>query len=320
MMRSYEIALLALATIAQSALANEFDDSPPGSLWSISAGLDVDNDGGYIATGGIAYLPNDQAFFSADIGISDSSTQQTDLESNFASLLADYSFGPVGISASAGWYADDEIADRFRYGGSVYVKGGGFRLGVSAEDWNSEFDTFRFELLTPALIATVDCEIDNTTLGARASYSGDRFSANVSYRDYDYSRPDCSFNIPPNLQIVGDLSALSDFDPMRFQRLALLATAGATRLRLLSADSAFLERSLSAGVSWRHNNNEYGLNYSHTQEVLQKLESDTVYGRILFPAGRSVDLELRLGVSSGDQVDTIAFIGATVFWYLAPGT
>ena len=95
--------LASIAAIGGTAYADEFDTPPAVGLWALNAGLDLDDEGGYIVSGGVAYLPNERAFFSADIGNSDSSTDFADFESRFASLLADYSFGPVGISASAGW-------------------------------------------------------------------------------------------------------------------------------------------------------------------------------------------------------------------------
>ena len=316
------LAVLAfIAALAGIACADEFDAPPAVGLWSLNASLDVDDEGGYIVAGSVAYLPNERAFFSADIGNSDSSTDFADFESSFASLLADYSFGPVGVSASAGWYSDDTIADRFRYGGSIYVKGGGFRVGVTAEDWHSDFDTFQFDgILDSALpiSTTADCDLDNTTLGARASYSGDKFGAYLSYRNYDYSSPDCSFGVFVNNRRIEDVSVLVDAAPQLFRALAA-ATLGATRLQLVSADSAFLDESISAGVSWRHKNSLFGIDYYRSEDLFQQLEGDTITGRVLFPVGRAADLELRLGVADGDQVDSIGFMGVSIFWYLAAG-
>ncbi|MFQ5635834.1 MAG: hypothetical protein ACE5G3_10965 [Gammaproteobacteria bacterium] len=318
---------LIAAAISAPAPVGAADVSAQGGIWSLNAGIDIDDESGYIAGGGVSYMPNERLLLSADVGRSDSSTDLADFKSTFASLLADYSFGPVGLSATAGWYSDDDIADRFRYGGSVYAQGRGFRLELTAEDWRSEFDTFRFDgridrtpPLPPVRISTTaDCQIDNTAFGARAGFTGERFGAYLSAREYDYSMPDCRFGVAINGRPQQDIGRLVDAAPELFRRLAT-ATVGATRLRLIGSDATFLDNSIGAGVSWRRGELLFGLDYYHSREIFQKLEADTGYARVLFPIGAAADLELRIGVSDGDQAGSIAIAGATVFWYLAGGS
>ncbi len=315
--------LTLLAFGATDTYGQDFEFTPVEALWAINAGLDVDDDGGYIVNGGVSYLPNERWLLSINLAGADARDDSGDLQSKTASLLADYTYGPVGVTATGGWYDDEVLEQRFGFGGSIYARGGGFRIALSAEDWNSEFESFRFNgsIERPAplpplqITSKADCDIDNTMIGASASYFGEHFGAYASLRDYDYSSPECRFEIFVGDTRIGDLSRLVDAAPALFRRIAR-GTIRLTRLRLLRGDSTFLEQSVAAGLSWTQGKLVYGLDYFHSEEVFTNLSSDTAYGRLLFPVGNSADLELRLGMSDGDQDDKIAFIGATLFLYL----
>ncbi len=316
-------AVVLLTFFAANACGQDFEFTPVDALWAFNAGLDWDDDGSYIVNGGVSYLPNEKWLLALNLGGADARGDSSKLESKTASVLADYSFGPVGITASSGWYDDDVLANRFGFGGSIYIRGRGFRIALSAEDWQSEFESFRFsgridrpEPLPPLQISSqADCDIDNTMVGASASYFGESFGVYASLRDYDYAKPECRFEIFVGDTRIDDLSRLVDAAPDLFNRIAR-GTLRLTRLRLLRGDSAFLEQSVAAGLSWTQGKLVYGLDYFHSEEVFTGLAADTAYGRILFPMGNSTDLEIRLGISDSDQQDKVAFIGATVFLYL----
>ena len=311
-------AVLPLTAVAAFASSGSTSATPPpagGMVWALSGGGDVDSDGGYAIDGGVALLPNDQALIALNVGRTDASTDISDYESTSASLLADYSWGPIGISASTSWTADEDFVDRFRYGGSIYAKAKQLRVEFGLEAGNNDFETFRFTILP----ISIDCEVDNTAASARISLRGERLGAYASIKSYNYSTPDCDVTGLPGTAGIDDLRRFVDVAPDIVRRLTIGATAAA-RLAIRNAETSLLDRSVSAGVSLRHDDIQYGLDYYLSEEVLQGLEATTFSARMLFPASPTVDVEVRLGVANGDQVDSVGFGGVSVYWYLPTGT
>jgi hypothetical protein len=290
-------------------------------LWILEAGVDVDTDGGTIVAGRLGVLPTERLSLFADAGRSDSKSGDVDFTANYAALRADYAVGPVGVTAGTGWYDSDGVADRFRYGGSVYVTGKGFLLELTAEDWHSEFDTYEFEgeidrpNLPPLQVSTTaDCELDNRAFGVSGGWTGERLQLAAGLREYDYERADCRLAVLVDGREV-DLDRLAGSAP-RLARAIAQATQSAARLRILASDAGFLDRSVWLGAAWRRGAWLFGLEYLQTTDAFLGLDVDTAYGRAVYEGSNRYEIELRLGASDGDDLDTVAFTGVSAVWFL----
>ncbi len=308
-----------LAVFALPVLAEPNAADPPDPFLILSGGVDRDEDGGTLLAAGIAYLPDDALFLSADLGRADTQTDLSDLESDFAAVALDYSAGPVGFGLSGGWNSSEDTVERYQYGGSVHLTSGGFKLELSGEQWLSDLDSVRFDdLPAPFDRVALACDIDNTVLGLGGSYSGQTFGLYGRWRDYRYADADCDLSLP-NGTIISlngiDPAVLTDETRQRLRRLGEIQRRSG-RLQQQVADAAFLDQSIAAGVYWQPADVTYQVDYFRSEEAFGELEIDSFTGSVTFPAGNTLDLELRAGISTGNGIDDVTFIGATLYWYL----
>jgi len=302
---------------------SSIDSAASDSFWVLQSGLEIDDEGGYAASGGFSYLPSAQTLAAFNFGVTDSSASLVNFKTTYASVLVDHSFGPVGGSIALGWTGDADTVDRYRYGGSVYFQSGGFRLEVIGENWTSNFKTFEFSRiidrepsLAPLVITgTANCDLDNTAFGGHVRNSGDIWSIYASATKYDYSKADCAFTgMLGNIDLRRPPDALTDFSPIFFRRLA-----AATASRIINADAAFLDYSVSAGLSVWVGDKNLALDYFRSEEIFQNLKADTLIASILFPVGLRTDWEMRLGATDQENTGLVFFVGATIFWYTGGG-
>ncbi|RMF96423.1 MAG: hypothetical protein D6727_08430 [Gammaproteobacteria bacterium] len=321
------LSLLLLVALPLAAADEEFDelflyvllDEPRGPTWLLEGAVDIDEEGGIGTGASVTWLPGPQTFVSGSIGLSDSAADLANFDASYASLKVDHAFGVVGASLSAGWATDGELVERFRYGGSLYLKLAGWRAELQAEDWHGDFDPFEFRRLLerdgrePVLLrGRADCELDNTALGGRLAWGGSRWSFYGSYTDYDYSRADCRFSAS-----IGDIDlrdppqVLIDIAPLIFRRLAI-----ATASQIINGDATFLDHSYAGGLAWRFQQRRLALDYYHSEEIFAGLTADTVIGSLLLPTGERSDLELRVGLTDHEDAGSVAFAGLSAIWYL----
>ncbi len=307
------------------------DDDP---FWVLQAGLEGDHEGGYVVNGGVSYLYSEQTMAALSFGYADSSADLSDLEASYASALFDHSFGPVGGSLSVGWTSDADIVDRYRYGGSIYFQTGGFRLEVIGEGWRSEFEPFEFSRLIgrepPALplllTGTASCSLDNTAFGGHLSYGHDAWRIYGGVTDYEYSDADCTISAAlGDIDLRNPPDGLVDSSPAFFQRLAAvtaswIGNSDVATSRFGNNNAAFLDYSLSAGLSWQLDNKNLALDYYHSEEIFRGLTANTLIASLLFPVGLRTDWELRVGATDHEQSGLVVFVGATVFWYVGGGS
>ena len=202
------------------------------SSWILTAGGELDGDGGYLVGGSAAFSPRERTSFSLHGAYSDTPAVGAPLTATVAGLDFDQSFEHWGFALSAGYWKDPELVEAADYGGSVFLKGGGWRLTASAEARASDFNAFAINGTIPrpnlppiTVTGQASCALDNVGLGGRLSFTAQRWSGYLAGKSYDYDSFDCrisSLNIG-GLRITAErLRAVS---PVFLQRLTLLATA-----------------------------------------------------------------------------------------------
>jgi hypothetical protein len=325
------VLLITLASLAVGAHAADdevladpqlLDAASPA--WLLTAGAEVDADGGYLVDGGVAFAPRESTMFSLHGGYADTSTAADQLTAGTVSLDFDQSFEHWGLSLSAGYWKDPDLVEATDLGGSLFAKWGGWRLTASVETRSSNFDTFTVSGTIPrpnqpplAVSGDASCDLDGVAIGGRFSFTGERWSAYVSGKSYDYDDFDCRFS---SLTIGGIRvrpDRLQALNPAFLRLITLRATAaGFFNLR---EDTVFLDSSFGAGLSTMRGAHTYALDYLHTKELIDGLASDTLTASVSFALSRRTDLELHLGAFDPEGAHTVGFAGATLIAYLGGG-
>jgi hypothetical protein len=314
----------ALAGTASAADDNVFDDpqllEDAPAAWILTAGGEIDGDGGYLVDGSAAVAPNERTTFSLRAGHSDTSTRTDKLTASSAGLDFDRGFEHWGLTLSGGYWEDPNLAQTTELGGSVFVKFGAWRLTVLAETRAGDFNSFtvsgtidRPNLPPLTVSGDASCNLDGVGVGARFSYASRRWSAYLSGKSYDYDNFDCRF---ASLKIGGvrvPPQRLRALNPLFLRLLTLRATvAGYINLR---EDTVFLDSSLAAGISAIRGARTYALDYSHTRELFDGLESNTLTASLTFALTRRTDLELHIGAFDAEQASTVGFAGVMLIGY-----
>jgi hypothetical protein len=315
----------ALASAARAAEPDVLEDmhllDAARPAWVLTAGAELDGDGGYAVDGSAAFAPRERTTFTLHAGHSDTSTASDKLTATIVGLDFDQSFEHWGFALSAGYWKDPDLVEAADYGGSVFLKGGGWQLTASAEARASDFNSFTVSGTIPrpnlpplTVSGEASCNLDGLGIGARLGFTGQRWSGYFSGKSYDYSNFGCRFSS----LTVGDIKVSPDrlraLNPTFLRLLTLRATAaGFVNVR---DNTVFLDSSLAAGVSTVRGTRTYAVDYLRSKELLDGLWSNTLTASLTFALSRRTDLEVHVGVFDAEQADTVGFAGVTLIAYL----
>ncbi|HZF17741.1 MAG TPA: hypothetical protein VE046_17585 [Steroidobacteraceae bacterium] len=317
--------ILALPVAAQAADEELLTDpqllEDGQALWLLTAGAEADSDGGYYIDGSAALSLHQKTAFTLHASHSDASTRSDQLTASAVDLAFDQGFERWGFSLSAGYWKDPDLVATSDLGGALSLKWQGWRFMALAEKRASDFNSFAVNGVIPrpnlppiAVTGTAACDLDGVAFGGRISFTGKRWGGYLAGKDYDYDDFACRFS---SLAIGGvdvRTDRLRAVSPAFLRRLTLRATAAG--FASLHEDTVFLESSLSAGVSTVRGTRTYALDYLHTQELIDRLDSDTLVGSLTFSMSRRTDLEVHVGIFDSEQADTVGFAGVTLIAYL----
>lgn len=294
---------------------------PGQRLWLLTAGAEADGDGGYFIDGSAALLLQETRSFALHASYSDASTRSDQLTASEVDLAFDQGFEHWGFSLSATYWEDPNLVATTDLGGALSLKWQGWRFTALAETRSSDFNSFAVNGVIPrpnqppiVVTGTAGCSLDGVAIGGRISLTGKRWSGYLTGKNYDYGDFECRFAS----LAIGGVSVRTDrlraVGPAFLQRLTLRATAAG--FATVHQETVFLDSSLSAGVSTVRGTHTYSLDYQHTQELIDRLDSDTLVGSISFELSRRTDLELHVGVFESEQADTVGFAGVTLIAYI----
>jgi hypothetical protein len=319
-------AILAAALAGPAGAADESVLDDPELLqeapatWILTGGGEIDGNGGHLVDGSAAYAPNDRTTFSLHAGYSDTSTRTDSLTASVAGLDFDRRFEHWGLGLSGGYWEDPSLARTTTFGGSVFAKFGEWRLTALAETRASDFDSFtvsgtidRPNLPPITVSGDANCDLDGIGIGARFSYTGERWNAYLSGKSYDYEKFNCRFASLTIGRVHVSPQRLRTLSPLFLRLLTLRASvAGYINLR---EDTVFLDSSLAAGISAIRGPRTYALDYSHTRELFDGLESNALTASLTFALSRRTDLELHVGAFDSDEASTLGFAGVMLIAY-----
>lgn len=289
--------------------------------WLLSAGGEIDEDGGYRVDAGVTWLPSESTTVTLLAGTADTSTDLNDFYSRAASIAVDHSFGNAGLTADVRWWGDPDLFESTTLAGSVYWRQAGWRVALRGEFRQSDFEKFTFDVQIPIrgvlvpVSGAADCDLDNSAYGLSIGHSGETWSAQMSGLQYEYSSPDCALTdvvLPPQ---AGNLPPLTQ---AIFRRIAnAVLNRGAELLgSQLTRDNGFLDYSIWGSLAYRSGLRSFGLDYFHDREEFAGSEADTIIGSVTFPVSARLDLEFRLGATDSDLEGMVSFVGLTLFAYL----
>ena len=313
--------ILVLAAISGAARASGDAGSAQGDLWVLTAGAEVDGDGGYLVDASAAFSRSRHATFTLHAGHSDTSTVADRLSATSIGLDYERRFQTLGMNVFASYWKDPDLVAATDYGGSVFFASGGWRLSASAQARSSRFNDFTVNGTIPrpnqpplAVAGQAGCDLDNLGIGARLSFDGQRWGGYLSGKSYDYGDFNCRFS---GLTVGGI--------PVRLERLRALAPSFVRLLTLrataagffdLRQNTVFLDSSLAAGVSLVGVRRMYAVDYFRAKESLDGLISNTLIASVTFQLARRADFEVHVGVFHAEQTDTLGFAGVTLIAYL----
>ncbi len=291
-------------------------------------GGDVDDDSGYRVNLGGSWSPTQATVFSLFAARADTATDFGDFIQTSAQFGVDHFFGPVGLTGQVRWSDDEDLLAARTFAGSVYFKGGPWRLAVHGEMRDADFDAFDFNTMIPVrtpsgvqqlpVSGRANCNLDNAGYGVFLSRNSGAWFVSAGGMTYDYDDSDCDVS---NIVLPPELTALPVLSREIFRRIAARAldTTGQLVSSQLTRENGLLDSTLSLGLQYQSGMRTWGMEYYRDREEFAGLKSHTVVGSLTFPVGGRSDLEVRLGATDGDVAGTVGFAGLTVYVYLGGG-
>ena len=293
----------------------------PRPAWVLTAGAEFDGDGGDLVGGSAGFSPREHTTLTLNAVHADTSTVSDKLTATAVGLDFDQDFEHWGFALSVAYWKDPDLVEAADYGGSVFLKWGGWQLMASALARASAFNSFTVSGTIPrpnlpplTVSGRASCDLNDRGIGARLAFTGQRWSSYLSGRSYDYDQFDCGFSSVTVGAVTISPDRLRTLSPAFLGRLTARATAaGSINVR---ANTVFLDSSLAAGISTVRGTRVYAVDYLRTKERFDGLVANTLAASLTFATSRRTDLEIHLGVFDAEQADTIGFAGVTVIAYV----
>ena len=263
-------------------------DDPPNPM-VISGGVQLDDDGTTDVLLGLDYAAGERTWLSFYGGYTDASDDQVDVQFRTALFAIDHRFGKVGVTGAVEFWGDPDELDSTDLRGQLYFQNGGFRAAVISERRNIDVTARGMDLQDRPFERVNRFNAD--AIGGSLRYSGERFTLYGSHLDYDY-----------------DFSRLVD----SVVDLIILRFVSESALTLANS---FVDDSTTAGLDIEFANNIFNLEYSTYTGAVDKLDTYSFSSAMLFPVADRVDLEVRVGVSDSENLDSSFFGGITFFVY-----
>jgi hypothetical protein len=231
---------------------------------------------------------SDATWLSLAAGRSRAPSAETDVRANLKSLGLEHDFGPVGVGLVAEHWGDDNNLEASDWLGTLFFRGDNYRVDLTRKQ--RDIDVFFSGAGAPVLtdLRRVNVDADGTGLRWRYRFSP-LWRAYGSWTDYDY---------PPRLHLIP-----------RASRLDLLSTSTVTLAY------SFVDYLGTVGVERTVGRKLVNLDFSQDRSAIDngKLKSASV--SVLWPVGRRMDLEFRVGSARPDGFESTYYGGFTLLVY-----
>lgn len=209
------------------------------------------------------------------------------LDTLYADMSAEHSFGPIGLAVSGAYWGDKDLLDSKDLRGSIFFRGDSASLSVDYE--RRAFDFVFASILEQDLIRTVEFTADG--LGAAGSVKlGKRNRLFASGMSYDYSR---------NIRLQ------TSIDNLRF--------LSSSRLSLMNS---LIDYRLSAGVDFQlEHNRAIDITLSRWQTAIDGGTVDSISFGFVAPSGIATDTELRIFFDKSENYGSTLALSVSFYYF-----
>lgn len=249
-----------------------------GDGFVIGLGAELDSEEGRALSAALDIAAGSNTWFSAAVAHSRSDGFAGGLESRYADIELDRSFGSAGIRIGAAYWDNADVLDSLDFRASVYLRQDAYRVSVDIE--RRDFD---FALQSPLLpeARTIEFTAEGIGLTGRLR-TGKRVSVFAGGMWYDYSR---------------DIRLQQNIDSLRY--------LSRSRLTLMNS---LLDERWRAGMEIEFGLKSLDVGFSRWQTAVDQGQVDSISIGFLTPLGKASDIEFRLAFD-----DSANYGNSTVF-------
>jgi hypothetical protein len=299
---------VAAAALALLGFAAGADDAP-----ALSVGLkaEVDGEDGYAFSGDLTWFAGERTQLFVAGNYADTTADFSGLSTRGFDVGASHDFGRVAVDAWYNQWQDSDVLTARSLNAALHVEAGAFTVSLLAQARESDFDPFPASATVTlrtgeeiTIDAVADCSLDNTGLGLRLAWRGERLDAYASGMSYDYDDVACGFDSPLLDRLRRNRPAVfRQFAPRIIGPLSVNATSR------IGAENSLLDSSLGAGLGWDTGPRRYALDVVRQQDYFTALEADTASVSVTFRVDLTLDLMLEGGVTDSDYLGSTWFAG-----------
>jgi len=282
--------------------------------WFGRMAAEVDDADGYILSGTLGGSFSERTSWDVSASRSDTSTDLADLLRTAYRANLGHDFGSVGIRVGLDGWNDDNLVQTQAATAAVDLHNDNWSFAVRTEFRHSDFDPLdinrtitRRDGSPLTITGRADCEVDDTGLGARLSYSNADWYFDVSGMEYDYDDFGCDFSIAA-------LDVLRTATRDEFVQLADRATdllSLGTGRRLL-AETSLLDSHVGTRLSYTRGLHTYRVSYDRVEDIFFGRTATTLTGGVAFLLRSGNELEVYTGVTDSDAYSNVVFLGVAV--------
>lgn len=261
-----------------------------GTPFVLGGGIGADDTGGLSLDVLADISLTERTWLTVSGGSTDADTETDSIRTNSAQIGMTQEFGAIGIGIGAGTWGDS---------GRLESNDLNFDIFWKSDSWRIALDYERRDIDLTLVIAALDITLPDRQLST--SLDGDGIGASVRYR----TEKNTSFTVRARqFDYSRDISRLDSLELIRRISPTTLTLAGALR-----------DAQYSAMIEWEEGNYRFGLEVAKDTLAVGDLDVTSVTGSLLAPLGRRMDIEVNVGFSNADGVDSGAYGGVFLFFY-----
>lgn len=251
----------------------------------LGVNAELDTVDGRSVSGFVDYGLTEHTWLSASLARTDTRSVLGGLDTIYADVALEHSFGLVGVRAGAAYWGDNDILDSADLRGSIFLRAK--KVSVSFDYEAREFDFIFSPILEPDRTRKIGFSADG--IGGSASLQvGEGIRIFASGMRYDYSR---NIRLQPRIDLLSRLS---------FSRLSLM--------------NSLIDHRLSAAMELSFSQRTIDLTFSSWQTAIDGGTVNSIALGFITPSGPASDIGFRLAYDKSENFgDTAAF--AISFYY-----
>jgi len=282
--------------------------------WFAQAGAELDDADGYVISGALGGSVSTNTSWDLAASRSDTSTDIADLLRTAFGASLHHDFGNVGVRLGLRGWTDEDLVQTQSTAVAVDLHNESWSFALRTEFRHSDFDPLdinrtivRGDGSTLTITGSADCDVDDTAIGARLSFSSAEWYFDVSGMSYDYDDFGCDLNVAP-LDVLR--RATRDEFIQLADRATDLLSLGAGR-RLL-AETSLLDSHLGTRLRYTRGLHTYSVSYDRVEDIFFGRAATTLTGGIAFLLESGNEIEVYTGVTDSDSYANVVFLGISL--------